>query len=66
MLRFIIQKKRRKRMSFKIKYLLVVYVTIIALFLLTGCSEFETLMEEKQNQLTCSPSYETLCAGWEV
>ena len=53
-------------MSFKIKYLLVVYVTIIALFLLTGCSEFETLMKEKQNQLACSPSYETLCAGWKI
>jgi len=53
-------------MSFKIKYLLFVYVVVIALFLLTGCSEFETLMKEKQNQLACSPSYETLCAGWEV
>ncbi len=58
-------------MSFKIKYLLVVYVTIIALFLLTGCSIFGEKMKQNQQlmenqQLICSPSYETLCAGWEV
>jgi len=54
-------------MSFNVKYLLIIYTIIIALFFLTGCSEFETLMEEKRNQqLTCSPSYETLCAGWHI
>ena len=40
---------------------------IILVVLLVGCSEFETLMEEKRNQqLTCSPAYETLCAGWHI
>ena len=58
-------------MSFKIKYLLFVYVVVIALFLLTGCSIFGEKMKQNQQlmedrQLICSPSYETLCAGWEV
>ena len=40
---------------------------IILVILLIGCSEFKTITEEKQNQqLTCSPSYETLCAGWQI
>ena len=52
-------------MSFNVKYLLVIYTIIIALFFLTGCSEFETLMEDRR-MLTCSPSYETLCAGWQI
>ena len=38
---------------------------IILVVLLVGCSEFETLMEDRR-MLTCSPSYETLCAGWQV
>jgi len=40
---------------------------IILVMLLVGCSEFETMMEEKRmQQLACSPSYETLCAGWQI
>jgi len=38
---------------------------IILVVLLVGCSEFETLMEDRR-LLTCSPSYETLCAGWQI
>ena len=38
---------------------------IILVVLLVGCNEFETLMEDRR-MLTCSPSYETLCAGWQV
>jgi len=38
---------------------------IILVVLLVGCSEFETLMEDRR-MLTCSPSYETLCAGWQI
>ena len=42
-----------------------VVLFIILVVLLVGCSEFETLMEDRR-MLTCSPSYETLCAGWQV
>ena len=42
-----------------------VVLFIILVVLLVGCSEFETLMEDRR-MLTCSPSYETLCAGWKV
>jgi len=38
---------------------------IILVVLLVGCSEFETLMEDRR-MLTCSPSYETLCVGWQI
>jgi len=38
---------------------------IILVMLLVGCSEFETMMEDRR-MLTCSPSYETLCAGWQI
>ena len=38
---------------------------VILVVLLVGCSEFETLMEDRR-MLTCSPSYETLCAGWQI
>jgi hypothetical protein len=38
---------------------------IILVVLLVGCSAFETLMEDRR-MLTCSPSYETLCAGWQI
>ena len=43
----------------------IALVLVLAVYLLAGCSEFETIMEEKR-MLTCSPSYETLCAGWET
>jgi hypothetical protein len=43
----------------------LIIVLQITIALLAGCSEFETIMEEKR-LLTCSPSYETLCAGWET
>ena len=43
----------------------LIIVLQVAVTLLAGCSEFETIMEEKR-LLTCSPSYETLCAGWET
>ena len=42
-----------------------VVLFIILVVLLVGCSEFETLMEDRR-MLTCSPSYETLCAGWQI
>jgi len=38
---------------------------IVLVVLLVGCSEFETLMEDRR-MMTCSPSYETLCAGWQI
>ena len=38
----------------------VVFIIVVqfVVTLLAGCSSFE------HKQLTCSPSYETLCAGW--
>ena len=42
-----------------------VVLFIILVVLLVGCSGFETLMEDRR-MLTCSPSYETLCAGWQI
>ena len=51
----------------KVVLFIILVVLLVDCSLLVGCSEFETLMEEKRNQqLTCSPSYETLCAGWQV
>jgi uncharacterized protein YcfL len=38
---------------------------IILVILLVGCSTFGEKFRQNQ-QLTCSPSYETLCAGWQV
>ena len=46
----------------------IVALIIVAQFvvtLLTGCSAFEEKFRQNQ-QLVCSPSYETLCAGWQV
>ena len=43
----------------------LIIILQVAVTLLAGCSEFDTIMEEKR-MLTCSPSYETLCAGWEI
>ena len=45
--------------------LVIIIVLQVAVTLLAGCSKFETIMEEKR-MLTCSPSYETLCAGWQI
>ena len=42
------------------RYLLIV-------LLLTGCSMFETQMEQmRSEQLTCSPADSEMCAGWKV
>ena len=38
---------------------------IVLVVLLVGCSEFETMTEDRR-MMTCSPSYETLCAGWQI
>ena len=46
-------------MSFKL-YILIV-------LLLTGCTEFQTKMEEMgAEQLTCGPADSEMCAGWKV
>ena len=42
-----------------------VVLFIILVVLLVGCSAFEEKFRQNQ-QLTCSPSYETLCAGWQI
>jgi len=38
---------------------------IILVVLLVGCSTFEEKLRQDR-QLVCSPSYETLCAGWQI
>jgi len=38
---------------------------IVLVVLLAGCSTFEEKLRQDR-QLICSPSYETLCAGWEI
>mgnify|MGYP001188402135 FL=1 len=45
--------------------LVIIIVLQVAVTLLAGCSEFEVMMEERNKQLNCSPSYETLCDGWQ-
>jgi uncharacterized protein YcfL len=42
-----------------------VVLFIILVVLLVGCSAFEEKLRQDQ-QLVCSPSYETLCAGWHI
>jgi hypothetical protein len=46
-----------------------IIVLIIALQILvvtlTGCSQFETKLEE-MNRLNCQPPHNTLCAGWQI
>ena len=49
----------RKVMSYKL-YLLIV-------LLLAGCAEFQTKLDMMQNeQITCRPPHDTLCAGWKI
>ena len=43
--------------------LVIIIVLQVAVTLLAGCSKFEVMMEERNKQLNCSPSYETLCDG---
>jgi len=38
---------------------------IVLVILLVGCSTFEEKLRQDR-QLVCSPSYETLCAGWQI
>jgi hypothetical protein len=40
-------------------------ILVLTVYLLAGCAEFETKMEE-MNQLTCKPPEASLCAGWKV
>jgi len=42
-----------------------VVLFIILVVLLVGCSTFEEKLRQDR-QLVCSPSYETLCAGWQI
>ena len=46
--------------------LALIIVLQIAVTLLAGCSEFESIMKEKQ--LTCTPDavFTNSCDGWEV
>jgi len=48
-------------------------ILIIALQILvvtlTGCAEFQTkmdMMQNEQEQLTCSAEEDALCAGWKI
>jgi len=47
-------------------YYMGFYVWLFLLIvMLAGCSKFEVMMEERNKQINCSPSYETLCDGWQ-
>jgi len=43
----------------------IALILVLAVYLLAGCAEFETKMEE-MNRLTCSPVDSSMCAGWEI
>ena len=43
----------------------LIIVLQVMVTLLTGCSEFETKIEE-MNQLTCKPVDSEMCAGWKL
>jgi len=43
----------------------IALVLVLSVYLLAGCAEFETKMEE-MNQVTCSLEEQSLCAGWKV
>ena len=45
------------------------YLLLIVLLLLTSCAEFQTrmdMMQNEQEQLTCSAEEDALCAGWKI
>ena len=45
----------------------IALVLVLSVYLLAGCAEFETKMEEMRGeQLICSPADSSLCAGWKV
>jgi len=49
------------------KTITLIIVLQLIVTLLTGCSQFETKMEEmKGEQLTCQLEDQTLCAGWKI
>jgi len=43
----------------------IALILVLTVYLLAGCAEFETKMEE-MNRLTCSPVDSSMCAGWEI
>ena len=43
----------------------IALVLVLSVYLLAGCAEFETKMEE-MNQVTCSLEDSSMCVGWEV
>jgi len=59
-----------KKVPSNIKYLMFVYLSIIALYCLTGCAQFESKMyglnQGVPDQLTCAPADSEMCAGWKV
>jgi len=49
------------------KTVAVIIVLQLIVTLLTGCTQFETKIEEMRNQqLSCSPEDSEMCVGWEV
>ena len=43
----------------------IALVLVLSVYLLAGCAEFETKMEE-MNRLTCGPADSEMCAGWKA
>ena len=42
------------------------FAILVLALLLNACAQFERKLGIPEHQLTCSPSYETLCAGWKT
>ena len=45
--------------------IVLIIVLQVLVVMVTGCSTFEEKLRQDR-QLVCSPSYETLCAGWQI
>jgi hypothetical protein len=49
------------------KMIVIIIVMQVMVTMLTGCSMFESKMEQmRSEQLTCSPEDSEMCAGWKV
>ena len=51
------------------KIVALIIIMQLVVTLITGCAEFQTkmdMMENGQEQLTCSAEEDALCAGWKI
>ena len=51
------------------KIVALIIIMQLVVTLITGCAEFQTkmdMMQNEQEQLTCSAEEDALCAGWKI